>query len=123
MKQILLAIVTLLPALPSALHAADAAPGRPNILYQVADDLGNADIIGENGNFTIGNIRLHAELALTRPACLWVDCDLAKLYINTFPDEVWGRKISVPIVPSTLLAEKHEGNVSVMISETMPPTL
>jgi len=80
-----------------------------------------AVVTGENGNFTIGNIRLHVELAPNRPACLSVDHDLAKLYINTFPAEVFGRKISAPIVPSTLLTENHEGNVSVIISENMPP--
>jgi len=39
MKRILFTIATLLPALPAALHAAQApAHSRPNVLFILADD-------------------------------------------------------------------------------------
>ena len=74
-----------------------------------------------NGNFTIGNIKLHAELDPQKPASLAVERDSAKLFINALPGEVFGRKISVPLVPSTLLAEQRDGDVSLIISRNMPP--
>ena len=76
---------------------------------------------GGTGQFTIGNIKLHAELDPLKPAYLAASTGSAQLCINVLPDEMFGRKITPPQVASSVLAEKNEGGVSVTISEDEPP--
>ncbi len=75
----------------------------------------------KSGDFSVGHTRLHAELDPQRPASLMAELRAANLYVNALPREVFGRRVPMADAPSTLLAEKHEGNVTVSISENMSP--
>jgi len=74
-----------------------------------------------NGDFSVNDIRLRVELDPEKAPALSAEREDAKLYINRWPGEVFGQKVSVPGVPSTLLAEKHDGKSFLIISENMPP--
>jgi hypothetical protein len=74
-----------------------------------------------NGDFIVGSIHLHAELDPLRSARLSAETEAARLYVNALPNEVFGRKIAASQIPSTLMAEKHDGEVSVAIAENLPP--
>ncbi|MCX5772610.1 MAG: hypothetical protein NTZ09_20390, partial [Candidatus Hydrogenedentes bacterium] len=78
-------------------------------------------VAGETGSFTLGSLKLYAELDPQKPARLSAELASASLYVNALPSEVFGQKISAPLPPSTLLAEMRDNDVSVIISGNMPP--
>jgi hypothetical protein len=74
-----------------------------------------------DGRYSVNGISLQAELDPEKAPSLSAETDSAKIYINQFPDSVFGQKMAAPAVPSTLLAEKRNGIVSVIVSTNMPP--
>jgi hypothetical protein len=78
-------------------------------------------VVADEKGILVGDLKLYAELDPQKPAILSAETDEAKVYVNKLPGKVFDRNVVAPDLPSTLLAEKKAGHVSVILSENMQP--
>ena len=76
---------------------------------------------GGIGTFTVGSIRIRAELDTEKPARLSAETESSSLFINTWPKVAQGTVLPAVTAPSTLLVETKYGKTAVTVTENQPP--